>query len=65
MIKEAILALKDRSRSTPIAKYMENKHSKNLPENYNKLLAVQLKNCTANEKLFKVKASFKISDAAK
>ncbi|KAI3855395.1 hypothetical protein MKX03_025353 [Papaver bracteatum] len=67
MIKEAILALKERSGSSPIAiaKYMEEKHSKILPENYKKLLAVQLKKCVASEKLIKVKASFKLSDAAK
>ncbi|KAI3989107.1 hypothetical protein MKX01_033143 [Papaver californicum] len=67
MIKEAILALKERSGSSPIAiaKYMEDKHSKILPENFKKLLAVQLKKCVASEKLIKVKASFKLSDASK
>ncbi|MCL7043645.1 hypothetical protein MKW94_012759 [Papaver nudicaule] len=67
MIKEAILALKERSGSSPyaIAKYMEEKHSKILPANFKKLLAVQLKNCVANGKLIKMKASFKLSDASK
>ncbi|KAI3959172.1 hypothetical protein MKX01_023848 [Papaver californicum] len=67
MIKEAILALKERSGSSPIAiaKYMEEKHSKILPENFKKLLAVQLKKSVASEKLIKVKASFKLSDASK
>ncbi|MCL7034555.1 hypothetical protein MKW94_026852, partial [Papaver nudicaule] len=30
-----------------------------------KMLGVQLKNCVANEKLIKIKASFKLSDASK
>ncbi|KAI3909016.1 hypothetical protein MKW92_049537 [Papaver armeniacum] len=67
MIKEALLALNEKGGSSPhaIAKYMEEKHKDVLPANYKKMLGVQLKNCVANEKLIKVKASFKLSDASK
>ncbi|KAH0456307.1 hypothetical protein IEQ34_014214 [Dendrobium chrysotoxum] len=67
MIKEAILALHERTGSSPyaIAKFMEEKHKGELPENFRKLLAVQLRNCTVRGKLAKVKASFKLSSSAK
>ena len=67
MIKEAIAALKDRtgSSSVAIAKYIEEKHGKALPANFKKMLSVQLRSSAAKGKLVKVKASYKLSDAAK
>ncbi|XP_010933935.1 histone H1 [Elaeis guineensis] len=67
MIKEAVLALKEKTGSSPyaIAKYMEEKHKGVLPANYKKMLAIQLKNFAAKGKLVKVKASFKLSEAGK
>ncbi|KAF9618903.1 hypothetical protein IFM89_002898 [Coptis chinensis] len=67
MIKEALLALKEKGGSSPyaIAKYMEEKHKEVLPANFKKMLAVQLKNNVVKGTLVKVKASFKLSDAAK
>uniref|UniRef100_A0A453CLG6 H15 domain-containing protein n=1 Tax=Aegilops tauschii subsp. strangulata TaxID=200361 RepID=A0A453CLG6_AEGTS len=67
MIKEAIAALKDRtgSSSVAIAKYIEEKHGKSLPANFKKMLSVQLRASAAKGKLVKVKASYKLSDAAK
>ncbi|KAM0925666.1 hypothetical protein ACQ4PT_004055 [Festuca glaucescens] len=67
MIKEAIAALKDRtgSSSVAIAKYIEEKHGKSLPPNFKKMLSVQLRSSAAKGKLVKVKASYKLSDAAK
>ncbi|XP_047066316.1 histone H1-like [Lolium rigidum] len=67
MIKEAIAALKERtgSSSVAIAKYIEEKHGKTLPANFKKMLSVQLRGSAAKGKLVKVKASYKLSDAAK
>ncbi|XWS33839.1 hypothetical protein CRYUN_Cryun22dG0117400 [Craigia yunnanensis] len=67
MIKEALLALNEKSGSSPyaIAKYMEQKHNAVLPANFRKILALQLKNSTARGKLLKIKASFKLSEAGK
>ncbi|XP_042481727.1 histone H1 [Macadamia integrifolia] len=67
MIKEALLALQDKSGSSPyaIAKYMEEKHKAVLPANFRKILALQLKNCVAKGKLIKIKASFKLSESGK
>ncbi|RCV35042.1 hypothetical protein SEVIR_7G219100v4 [Setaria viridis] len=67
MIKEAITALKERtgSSSHAIAKYMEDKHGASLPANYKKMLSIQLRGFAAKGKLVKVKASYKLSDAAK
>ncbi|KAG6467949.1 histone H1-like [Zingiber officinale] len=67
MIKEAILALNEKTGSSPyaIAKFMEEKHKGVLPENYKKVLFVQLKNFTSKGKLLKVKASFKLSQTGK
>ncbi|KAG2574175.1 histone H1-like [Panicum virgatum] len=67
MIKEAITALKERtgSSSHAIAKYMEDKHGPSLPANYKKMLSIQLRGFAAKGKLVKVKASYKLSDAAK
>lgn len=67
MIKEALLALKEKGGSSPyaIGKYMEEKHSAVLPENFRKMLGLQLKNCVAKGKLIKVKASYKLSEDGK
>ncbi|KAL8229316.1 hypothetical protein R6Q57_014216 [Mikania cordata] len=67
MIKEALLALKEKGGSSPyaIGKFMEEKHKAVLPENFRKMLAVQLKNSAAKGKLTKVKASYKLSDSGK
>ncbi|PRQ47438.1 putative histone H5 [Rosa chinensis] len=67
MIKEALLALNEKSGSSPyaIAKYMEEKHKAVLPANFKKTLALQLKNSEARGKLVKVKASYKLSEAGK
>uniref|UniRef100_J3LWA7 H15 domain-containing protein n=2 Tax=Oryza brachyantha TaxID=4533 RepID=J3LWA7_ORYBR len=67
MIKEAIAALKERTGSSAhaIAKHMEDKHGVSLPANYKKMLSIQLRGFAAKGKLVKVKASYKLSDAAK
>jgi histone H1/5 len=67
MIKEAISALKERtgSSSHAIAKYMEDKHGASLPGNFKKMLSIQLRGFAAKGKLVRVKASYKLSDAAK
>ncbi|KAF5183678.1 Histone h1 [Thalictrum thalictroides] len=67
MIKEAILALKERGGSSPqaIAKYMEEKFKPDLPANFKKIMSVQLKKSVVKGKLVKVKASFKLSDESK
>ena len=67
VISEAIAALKERtgSSSHAIAKYMEDKHGPSLPANYKKMLSIQLRGFAAKGKLVKVKASYKLSDAAK
>ncbi|KAL6993454.1 hypothetical protein U1Q18_011571 [Sarracenia purpurea var. burkii] len=64
MIKEALLALKEKSGSSPyaIAKSMEEKHKEVLPANFRKILALQLKNFAAKGKLIKIKASYKLSE---
>lgn len=65
MIKEAITALNDNTGSSPyaIAKFMEEHHKDELPANYKKVLATQLKNFTAKGKLVKIRASFKLKEA--
>ena len=67
MIKEALLALNERSGSSPyaIAKYMEEKHKDVLPLNCKKILDLQLKNSAVWGKLIKIKASYKLSEMAK
>ncbi|KAJ3680075.1 hypothetical protein LUZ60_016353 [Juncus effusus] len=67
MIKEAILALRERtgSSSVAIAKHMEENHKGELPANFKKMLLTQLRNSTAKGRLVKVKASFKLSEEAK
>ncbi|KAL9408246.1 hypothetical protein AB3S75_046743 [Citrus x aurantiifolia] len=62
MINEAITALKERTGSSQfaIAKFIEEKQKANLPNNFKKLLLVQLKKLVANGKLVKVKNSFKL-----
>ncbi|KAJ8630394.1 hypothetical protein MRB53_023717 [Persea americana] len=53
MIKEALVALQEKSGSSSyaIAKYMEEKHKAVLPANYKNMMALQLKNFTAKGKL--------------
>ncbi|CAN6698740.1 unnamed protein product [Malus baccata var. baccata] len=65
MIKEALLALNEKSGSSPyaIAKHMEEKHKAVLPANFRKTLALQLKNSAARGKLIKIRASYKLSEA--
>ena len=67
MVKEALLALKERNGSSPyaIAKYMQEKFKPVLPANFKKILSLQLKNQTMRGKLVKIKASYKLSDAEK
>lgn len=67
MIKDALLSLNEKSGSSPyaISKYMEDKHKSVLPPNFRKILGQQLKNCVANGKLIKIKASYKLSEAGK
>lgn len=67
MVKEALLALKERNGSSPyaIAKYMDEKFKPVLPANFKKILSLQLKNQTKRGKLVKIKASYKLSDAEK
>jgi histone H1/5 len=64
---EAITALKERTGSSAhaIAKYMDDKYRASLPANYKKMLSIQLRGFAAKGKLVKVKASYKLSDAAK
>ncbi|GER26504.1 histone H1 [Striga asiatica] len=64
MIKDAIVTLKDRTGSSQpaIAKFIEDKQ-KNLPANFRKVLLLQLKKLVANDKLVKVKSSFKLPTA--
>ncbi|KAJ4714241.1 Histone H1 [Melia azedarach] len=67
MITDALLALNDKSGSSPyaIAKYMEEQHKAELPGNFRKILAVQLKNFAAKGKLIKIRASYKLSESGK
>jgi len=67
MVKEGLLALKERNGSSPyaIAKYMEEKFKPVLPANFKKILSLQLKNQTRRGKLVKIKASYKLTDAEK
>merc|ERR1712124_215833 len=61
MVKAALVALKDRTGSSAqaIAKYMK-ANFKGLPDNMPKQLSKCLKLCVENEKLKKVKASYKL-----
>ncbi|KAF6162183.1 hypothetical protein GIB67_008312 [Kingdonia uniflora] len=67
MFKKAIVALKEKSRSSPyaIAKYIKEKHKSILPTNFKKMLGLQSKNSALKGKLTKVKASYKLSGAEK
>lgn len=67
MIKEALLALKEKGGSSPyaIGKYIEEKHKAALPENFRKILGLQLKNSASKGKLIRVKASYKLSESGK
>ena len=60
MVKEAIVALKDRTGSSvqAISKYM--KANYDLPDNFGKILSRALKRLVDNGKLVKVKASYKL-----
>ncbi|XP_057489869.1 histone H1-like [Actinidia eriantha] len=64
MIKDALMASKEKSGSSPyaIAKFMEQKFSSVLPANFRKILGVQLKNSVAKGKLIKIKASYQLSE---
>ncbi|KAL1191915.1 Histone H1 [Cardamine amara subsp. amara] len=64
MIKEALMALKEKNGSSPyaIAKKIEEKHKSLLPENFRKILSLQLKNSVAKGKLVKIRASYKLSE---
>ncbi|XP_043710715.1 histone H1-like [Telopea speciosissima] len=63
MITEAISSLKDRTGSSQpaIAKFMDEKYGTGLPQNFKKVLSVQLKKFAQSERLVKVKNSYKIS----
>ncbi|XP_019451572.1 PREDICTED: histone H1-like isoform X2 [Lupinus angustifolius] len=63
MITDAITTLKERkgSSQTSIAMFIEEKHKKSLPSNFNKLLSVQLNKFVKSEKLLKVINCYKIS----
>ncbi|KAK6924458.1 Linker histone H1/H5, domain H15 [Dillenia turbinata] len=65
MIKEALMALNEKSGSSPyaIGKYMEEKHKAVLPANFKKMLALQLKNSAAKGKLIKIRASYMLSES--
>ncbi|CAI9780568.1 unnamed protein product [Fraxinus pennsylvanica] len=65
MIKEALVALNEKSGSSPyaIAKYMEDRHKAVLPSNFRKILGLQLKNSAEKGKLIKIKASYKLIEA--
>lgn len=67
MIEEALVALNEKSGSSPyaIAKFVEEKHKAVLPLNFKKMLGLQLKNAAAKGKLVKIKASYKLSEPAK
>ncbi|XP_010413119.1 PREDICTED: histone H1-like [Camelina sativa] len=67
MIKEALMALKEKNGSSPyvIAKKIEEKHKPSLPENFRKTLSLQLKNSVAKGKLVKIRASYKLVETTK
>lgn len=67
MIKEALIALKEKNGSSPyaIGKKIEEKHKSLLPESFRKILSLQLKNSVAKGKLVKIRASYKLSDTTK
>ncbi|XP_050238589.1 histone H1-like [Mercurialis annua] len=67
MISEAILTLKERTGSSQpaIAKFMEENYKDGLPQNFKKLLSVQLKKFVKSDRLDKVKNSYKIASAEK
>eukprot|EP00253_Pinus_taeda_P006326 PITA_06326 len=67
MITEAITSLKESTGSSQyaIAAYIGNKYQSQLPDNFKKLLTVQLRNLARSGKLTKVKNSFKLSEELK
>lgn len=60
MVAEAIAALKERTGSSLVAikKYIGDKYKKDLPKNWDKILAVQVRRLAASGKLVKVKVSW-------
>lgn len=63
MISEAILTLKDRTGSSQpaIAKFIDDKYKKELPQNFKTVLSVQLKKFVKSERLVKIKNSYKLA----
>ncbi|GAB2224425.1 hypothetical protein Droror1_Dr00005184 [Drosera rotundifolia] len=66
MIKEALTILNEKTGSSAyaITKYVEENHKSDLPLNFKKILALQLKNSALRGKLIKIKASYKLYEAA-
>ncbi|XP_065864294.1 histone H1-like [Euphorbia lathyris] len=67
MICEAISQLKDRSGSSQpaISNFIQHKYEAELPQNFKKLVSLQLKRLVKSDKLLKIKNSYKISSAEK
>eukprot|EP00798_Chlamydomonas_sp_ICE-L_P023986 gene23986-9561_t len=67
MIQEAIVVLKERSGSSvqAITKFVGAKYGSKMPPTYPKLISNSLKKMTVDEKLVKVKASYKLGDKLK
>lgn len=67
MISDAVVTLKERNGSSHyvIRKFIQDKHKDHLPANFKKMLLMQLKKLVSSDKLFKVKASYKLPSAAK
>ncbi|XP_010548299.1 PREDICTED: histone H1-like isoform X2 [Tarenaya hassleriana] len=63
MIKDALLALNEKSGSSPyaIAKFVEEKQKSVLKANFRKTLALQLKILATKGKLVKIRASYKLA----
>lgn len=66
MVKDAIVSLKERTGSSSVAikKFVESKYQ-GLPSNFSVHLSNALKKLTANGKLVKVKASYKLGEELK
>ncbi|CAM8973359.1 unnamed protein product [Rhodiola kirilowii] len=63
MITEALTTLKERTGSSvpAMVKFLEQKYGPSLPENFRKMLTMQLKKLVESERLVKVKNSFKVA----
>ncbi|CAM8973724.1 unnamed protein product [Rhodiola kirilowii] len=63
MITEALTTLKERTGSSvpAMVKFLEQKYGPSLPENFRKMLTMQLKKLVESERLVKVKNSFKLA----